>query len=142
MNPSPQTSVLPNLELLCKAIREYQPESSRIPFGNLKPFHDSIVELRGKQASYAVIADLLKQHGIKSSRARVAEYGRIVLEGGKRRKQRKYACTTPAAIQIVPPAPKPTPPISTSNSLTTYEKPPRGPHIAKVELLPASELNY
>jgi len=125
--------------LLRKAIREYQPEPSRIPFGNLKPFHDSILELRGKQAFYAVIADLLKQHGIKTSRARVAEYGRIVLEGGKRR---KYACTTPTAIQVVPPAPKPTPPISTSNSLTTSEKPPRGPHIAKVELLPASELNY
>ena len=107
MNPSPQTSTPPNLELLRKAIREYQPEPSRIPFGNLKPFHDSILELRGKQASYAVIADLLKQHGIKTSRARVAEYGRIVLEGGKRRKRRKFARTTPTALQTEPPAPKP-----------------------------------
>ena len=73
----------PDLESLRKAIREYQPDPSRIPFNNLKPFHDSIVELRGKNASYAAIAELLKQHGVKTSRARVAEYGRIVLEGGK-----------------------------------------------------------
>jgi hypothetical protein len=139
MNPSPQTSTPPNLELLRKAIREYQPESSRIPFGNLKPFHDSIVELRGKQASYAVIADLLKQNGVKTSRARVAEYGRIMLDGGKRRKRRKYARSAPTAMQAVPPAPKSAPQISPPNSLPLTAKPERGPHIAKVELLPPGE---
>ena len=82
MNTSPITTT-PDLESLRKAIREYQPDPSRIPFSNLKPFHDSIVELRGKNASYAAIAELLEQHGVKTSRARVAEYGRIVLEGGK-----------------------------------------------------------
>jgi len=86
----------PDIESLRKAIREYQPDPSRIPFSNLKPFHDSIVELRGKNASYAAIAELLEQHGIKTSRARVAEYGRIVLEGGKSRKRRKRTRTMPA----------------------------------------------
>jgi hypothetical protein len=59
MNTSPTSPTTPNLELLRKAIREYQPDPSRIPFSNLKPFHDSIVELRGKNASYAAIAELL-----------------------------------------------------------------------------------
>ena len=97
MNTSPTSPTTPNLELLRKAIREYQPDPSRIPFNNLKPFHDSIVELRGKNASYAAIAELLEHHGVKTSRARVAEYGRIVLEGGKSRKRRKRAKTAPAA---------------------------------------------
>ena len=46
------------------------------------------------------------------------------------------------ASQAVPSAPKPAPQISTPNSLPTSEKQSRGPHIAKVELLPASELDY
>ena len=50
-----------------------------------------------KNASYSAIAELLQQHGVKTSRARVAEYGRIVLEGGKSRKRRKRAKTAPAA---------------------------------------------
>src|SRR5476649_2146478 len=97
MNTSPISPTTPNLELLRKAIREYQPDPSRIPFNNLNPFHDSIVELRGKNASYAAIAELLEQHGVKTSRARVAEYGRIVLEGGKSRKRRIRAKAAPAA---------------------------------------------
>jgi hypothetical protein len=55
------------------------------------------MELRQQNVSYAAIAELLQQHGVKTSRARVAEYGRIVLEGGKKRKRRKRAKTTPAA---------------------------------------------
>jgi hypothetical protein len=58
--PSPPT---PDLESLRKAIQEYQPDPRRIPFNNLKPFHDSIVELRGKNASYAAIAELLNNMG-------------------------------------------------------------------------------
>ena len=90
------TIPMPDLESLRKAIQEYQPDRSRIPFSNLKPFHNSIVELRGKNASYAAIAELLEHHCVKTSRARVAEYGRIVLEGGKSRKRRKRAKTAPA----------------------------------------------
>jgi hypothetical protein len=73
---------------------------------------------------------------------RVAEYGRIVLEGGKRRKRRKYARATPTVIQAMPPAPKPVPQLSMADSSPPATKPERGPHIAKVELLPASELDY
>ena len=52
----------------------------------------------GETVSYAAITELLQQHGVKTSRARVAEYGRIVLEGGKKRKRRKRAKTTPASM--------------------------------------------
>jgi len=151
------TQITPTLDLesLRKAIREYQPDPSRIPFNNLKPFHDSIVELRGKNASYAAIAELLEHHGVKTSRARVAEYGRIVLEGGKSRKRRKRANTAlaaniPATPQNAPavtakPAPfTPTPTaaptgnvMSPLNENSLYTS--RGPHIAKVELLPPGE---
>jgi len=143
----------PDLELLRKAIREYQPDPSRIPFSNLKPFHDSIVELRGRNASYAAIAELLEQHGVKTSRARVAEYGRIVLEGGKSRKRRKRAKTTPAAnIPAIPQnapavAAKPAPATPPATAITSDVPPPkenspyrsRGPHIANVRMMKAEE---
>jgi hypothetical protein len=95
------TPAPPDLELLRKAIQEFRPNPHRVPFNNLKPFHDSIVELRNKNASYVAIADLLKQHGVKTSRARVAEYGRIVVEGGKSRKRRKWAKTAPVTNTLV-----------------------------------------
>src|SRR5437879_5730531 len=109
MNTSSASPQTPNLELLRKAIQEYQPNPSRVPFSNLKPFHDSIVALRGKKASYAVIADLLQQNGVKTSRARVAEYGRIVLDGGKKHKRRRQRrIILPPTPPIMPPAaPKP-----------------------------------
>jgi hypothetical protein len=141
------TKPSPNLESLRKAIREYQPNPRRVPFSRLTAFHDSIVELRSKRASYSVIAELLQQHGVKTSRARVAEYGRIVLDGGKSRKRRKRAKTAPAvnlpvALQTAPavatkPAPatiKPAsdvpPPFDESSSFVSC-----GPHIAHVEQL-------
>src|SRR5271154_4051592 len=117
MNISPTSPTTPDLESLRKAIREYQPDPSRIPFSNLKPFHDSIVELRGKNASYAAIAELLEQYGVKTSRARVAEYGRIVLEGGKSRKRRKRAKTAPAAN--IPATPQSAPAVATKPAPTT-----------------------
>jgi len=144
-----------DLESLRRPIREYQPDPSRIPFNNLKPFHDSIVELRDKNASYAAIAELLEQHGVKTSRARVAEYGRIVLEGGKKRKRRKRAKTAlaaniPATPQSAPAvAAKPTPatPAPTTALAGNLTPPPkedspyrsRGPHIANVKMMTPSE---
>ena len=152
MNTSPTS---PNLELLRKAIREYQPDPSRIPFSYLKPFHDSIVELRDKNASYAAIAELLEQHGVKTSRARVAEYGRIVLEGGKSCKRRKRAKTTPAAnipatpqsapavaAKPAPAMPAPTPAPAGNVTPPPEEYSPyrsRGPHIANVKMMTPSE---
>ena len=90
----------PDLESLHKAVQEFRPNPHRVSFTNLKLVHDSIVELRAKNASYAVIAELLQQHGVKTSRARVAEYGRIVLEAGKKRKvlTLKSTCKRPAPL--------------------------------------------
>jgi hypothetical protein len=150
MNTSPTSPTTPNLELLRKAIREYQPDPSRIPFSNLKPFHDSIVELRDKNASYAAIAELLEQHGVKTSRARVAEYGRIVLEGGKKRKRRKRTRTTPTAtipatpqsVPVVAAKPAPATPITSEVPPPPKEDSPyrsRGPHIANVKMTTPSE---
>jgi hypothetical protein len=143
MNTSPTSPTTPDLESLRKAIQEYQPDPSRIPFSNLKPFHNSIVELRGKNASYAAIADLLMQNGVKTSRARVAEYGRIVLEGGKSRKRRKPARTAPAAAaQPAPVTPVPTPVPTGNVTPPPKEDSPyrsRGPHIANVRMMSPEE---
>ena len=154
MNTSPTSPTTPNLELLRKAIREYQPDPSRIPFSNLNPFHDSIVELRGKNASYAAIAELLQQHGVKTSRARVAEYGRIVLEDDKKRKRRKWAKNAPAVNAPATPqsapavAAKPAPATPPATAITS-DVPPlpkedspyrsRGPHIANVIMMNTEE---
>jgi hypothetical protein len=139
----------PDLESLRKAVQEFRPVPHRVPFDGLKPVHDSIVELRKRSLSYASIADLLQQHGVKTSRARVAEYGRIVLEGGKKRKRRKRAKTTPATN--IPATPQSAPaeaaqpaPVTaiTSDVTPPKENSPyhsRGPHIAKVEMLPPGE---
>jgi hypothetical protein len=132
MNTSPST---PNLESLRQAIQNFTPNPRRVPFNNLKPLHDAIVELRGKNASYAIIAELLMQNGVKTSVARLAEYGRIVLEGGKRRKRRKYGHTTPTALQTEPPAPQPALQISAPTSFQPTTKPERGPRIARIRLL-------
>ena len=136
MNTSSASPPTPNPELLRKVVQEYQPNPSRVPFSNLKPFHDSIVALRGKKASYAVIADLLQQNGVKTSRARVAEYGRIVLDGGKTRKRRRQRCIIlPPAPPVMPPAaPKP----ETSRAMdepSSLQNHPRGPRIARVRML-------
>jgi hypothetical protein len=142
MNTSSTSPTTPNLELLRKAIREYQPDPSRIPFSNLKPFHDSIVELRGKNASYAAIAELLEQHGVKTSRARVAEYGRIVLEGGKKRKRRNRAKTTLAEAATPASATPPATAVTSDVPPPPKEDSPyrsRGPHIANVRMMGAEE---
>jgi hypothetical protein len=132
MNTSTTT---PDPEVLRKIAEEFQPAPSRIPFHTLKPYHEFIVMLRTKRASYRSVAELLEQQGVKTSVARVAEYGRIVLDGGRRRKRRKYAHTTSAAIQIVTPAAQSSPEISAPTSFQPATKPERGPRIARIRLL-------
>jgi nitroreductase len=132
MNTSTTT---PDPEVLRKIAEEFQAAPSRIPFHTLKPYHEFIVMLRAKRASYRSVAELLEQQGVKTSVARVAEYGRIVLNSGKRRKRRKYAHTTPAAIQTVPTAAQPSPEISAPTSFQPTTKPERGPRIARIRLL-------
>jgi len=146
------TTPTPDLESLRKAVQEFRPNPRRAPFNGLKLVHDSIVELRKQNVSYAAIAELLEQHGVKTSRARVAEYGRIVLEGGKSRKRRKRARTMPAVNAPVTPqsapavAAKPTP-VPTTAPAGNVTPPPkedspyrsRGPHIANVKMMTPSE---
>ena len=141
----------PDLESLHRAVQEFRPNSHRVPFNNLKPFHDSIVELRSKKASYFIIAEILQQNGVKTSRTRVAEYGRIVLDGGKSRKRRKRARTAPvtnapASPQSAPavaakPAPATTTPASNVPPPPTGNSPykSRGPHIANVRMMSPEE---
>ncbi len=148
------TTPTPDLESLRKAVQEFRPNPRRVPFNGLKPVHDSIVELRKQTVSYAAIAELLQQHGVKTSRARVAEYGRIVLDGGKSRKRRKRARTMPAAnipatprsVPVV--AAKPTPATPPATAVTGDVPPPpkeyspfhsRGPHIANVKMMSPEE---
>jgi hypothetical protein len=144
------TTPTPDLESLRKAVQEFRPNPHRVPFNGLKPVHDSIEELRKQNVSYAAIAELLEQHGVKTSRARVAEYGRIVLEGGKSRKRRKRAKTTPAAN--IPATPQNAPAVAAkpapSTPLTSDVTPPpkenspyrsRGPHIANVIMMNTEE---
>ena len=148
MNPNTDLPLLPNLEGLRKAVQEFHPNQRRVPFHNLKPLHDSIVELRGKTASYSLIAELLQQHGVKTSRARVAEYGRIMLDGGKRRKRRKYARHTqaialPASTPVTLAGAAKIMPAVVSTNVSSLSPPQRsnssyisgGPRIAKVELM-------
>ena len=140
----------PDLESLRKAIQEFRPNPHRVPFNNLKPLHDAIVELRNKNASYSIIAELLIQNGVKTSRARVAEYGRIVLEDGKKRKRRKRARTAPAVNAPATPqsAPtvvaKPAPTTALEGNVTPPPKEDspyrsRGPHIANVRMMNPEE---
>ena len=151
---STPTTPTPDLESLRKAVQDFRPNPHRVPFNGLKPVHDSIVELRRQNASYSAIADLLQQHGVKTSRARVAEYGRIVLEGGKSRKRRKRASTAPVANTLVTPqtaptvAAKPTPATPAPTAVQSGDVPPptvnspchsRGPHIANVRMMSPEE---
>ena len=128
MNTSNTT---PDPEVLRKIAEEFQPAPSRIPFHTLKPYHEFIVMLRTKRASYRSVAELLGKQGVKTSVARVAEYGRIVLDGKKTRKRRKRTqISTTAPVPV--PIPLPPPTIDLPES---FQRPSRGPRIANVRML-------
>jgi hypothetical protein len=148
---TPTTST-PDLEGLHKAVQKFRPNQHRVPFTSLKLVHDSIVELRNRTMSYAAIAELLQQHGIKTSRACVAEYGRVVLEDGKKRKRRKRAKAAPSVnipatsksesavvAKSTPSTPAPAaaanlPPPKENSAFVS-----RGPRIAKVAMMTPEE---
>jgi hypothetical protein len=150
MNTSIASPSTPDLELLRKAVQEFQAAPSRIPFHTLKPYHEFIVMLRAKMASYRSVAELLEKQGVNTSRARVAEYGRIVLDSGKRRKRRKRARTaqavnTPATPQSAPavattvlPTAAPANSVPPSPSENSQYKS-RGPRIANVRMMSPEE---
>jgi len=74
---------------LNEAIKNFQPNPRRVVFYHLKPHHDKIVKWRSMHASYGIIARMLKGQGVQTSKARVAEYGRVVLDGKKPRKRKR-----------------------------------------------------
>jgi hypothetical protein len=144
MNTSTKT---PDPEVLRKIAEEFQPATSRIPFHTLKPYHEFIVMLRTKRASYRSVAELLEKQGVKTSVARVAEYGRIVLDGKKTRKRQKREKIAPAANTSVTPQSVPdvpTKPVPASTAPAGDVPPPpatnssnqsRGPRIARIRML-------
>jgi hypothetical protein len=92
----------------------------------------------------------LQQSGVKTSRARVAEYVHIVLDGGKSRKRRKRTGTKPVANipakpQSAPTMPTTFLPIDTSaNNVTPLPEKnspymSRGPRIANVRMMSPEE---
>jgi hypothetical protein len=87
--------------------------------------------LHTKKASYRSVAELLEQQGVKTGVARVAEYGRVVLDGKKTRKRRKRTQIIPSA-NVPAPAPILPPPIDPTDS---FQRPSRGPRIANVRIL-------
>ncbi len=91
--------------------------------------------LRAKSASYRSVAELLEKHGVHTSRARVAEYGRIVLQSGKKRKRQKRTKTAPAmTASTSAPAGNVTPPPKEDSPYRSH-----GPHIANVRMMTPSE---
>lgn len=70
-------------------IKNFKPNLRRVVFYHLKPVHDKIVEWRSMGASYSTIALMLKDQGVQTSRARVAEHGRVVLDGKKPRRRKR-----------------------------------------------------
>jgi len=142
-----------DLAKLHQAVKESSPNPHTVRFAQLKPVHEFIVELRQRKISYADIADLLRQHGIQTSRAQVARYGRIVLNDEKSRKRRNQTQPKPAVTAMdtkptptIPATPPPSPESpAKSEPLTILHKPMpfsshrRWPRIAKVEHLPPGE---
>jgi hypothetical protein len=88
MNTQTEEEIERTHKALEEAIKDFKPNPRRVVFYHLKPFHDKIVEWRSMQASYNTIARFLKGAGVKTSRARVAEYGRVVLDGRKPRRRK------------------------------------------------------
>lgn len=95
-----------------------------------------IIELREKGASCESIAELLNRYGIKTSRTMVNEFVRTLgAAKDTRRKKARLPSIAPLATPIMPPlASVPLAPAKTEPNANKAVKP-RGPHIARVELL-------
>lgn len=140
--PSPSRRMpVTDPNLIRQAAAQFQPRR-RPRFGNLQPCREVIIELREKGASCEAIAELLNRYGVKTSRTMVNEFVRTLgrLKNGRRRKP--YPNSTPPPTTPPPRLPSsisavtaPTGPEPNANGATR----PRGPHIAKVELLKPDE---
>lgn len=125
-----------------RAVDQFQPQR-RSRFQNLVPWRDEILMLREKGASCEAIAELLTQHGVRTSRTMVGQYLatqtgtkprrksslRPIFEPRRAAPEGESAPPTPDLSPRLPARPKEAPP-----SDSTAPKP-RGPRIAQVELI-------
>jgi hypothetical protein len=138
------TTFDPNL--IRKVVSEFRPK--RPPkFQELLAAKELITELRRKGASYESIAEVLAQHCLPISKSAVAMFCHQVLGESVRSRRRPGKRRPPATQSAVvenKPAPKshfneapPTPANLKGNEDAAARS--RGPHIAKVDLLPPGE---
>lgn len=124
-----------------RAVDQFRPRR-RSRFQNLVPWNEEIVALREKGASCEAIAELLTQHGVRTSRTMVSEYlaGR---SGAKsRRKQRPLATVSADKPALTDTSIAPAVLSSRPNALPAAEASvpkTRGPRIAQVELIKPTE---
>ena len=122
-----------------QAVAEFQPHR-RPRFQNLLVWNDVILELRAKGASCEAIAELMTRHGVKTSRTMVNEF-LLTLSQPKANHRRKPRLQTLKIPPMPAPVQLPIKPIHRQESHPEESVPvkSRGPHIAKVELLPPGE---
>jgi hypothetical protein len=139
------TTFDPNL--IRKVVTEFRPK--RPPkFQELLAAKELITELRRKGASYESIAEVLAQHCLPISKSAIAMFCHQVLgesvRSRRRPGKRRVSVTVPAGVENKPspknnsaPVQPPTPTNVIGNEDSAARS--RGPHIAKVELLPPGE---
>jgi hypothetical protein len=122
-----------------QAVAEFQPHQ-RPRFQNLSGWKDVILELRRKGASCQSIAELLTRHGVKTSRTMVNEF-LSTLSDPKLSRRRRPRLRSVMATTMSAPVQPPVTPVRRQESSPVESVPikSRGPHIAKVELLPPGE---
>src|SRR2546425_522747 len=77
----------PDPNSIRRAVEQFQ-QCRRARFQNLIPWRDDILALRDKGASGEAIADLLTQHGVRTSRTMVNEFLRSLSEAKSQRRRR------------------------------------------------------
>ena len=127
--------------LIRQAAAQFEPRR-RPRFGNLQPCREVIIELREKGASCEAIAELLNRYGVKTSRTMVNEFVRILKQAKSTRRKKGYlssAAPSPAPVLHSPATVLlPIAPAKIETNPNGVAKP-RGPHIARVELMKPGE---
>jgi hypothetical protein len=132
--------------LIKKVVTEFRPK--RPPkFKELMAAKELITELRRKGASYESIAEVLGQHCLPISKSAIAMFCHQVLGESVRSRRRpakkRMPGSVPAAVEIKPALKThfnaTPPPPAHVNGKEDAGADSRGPHIAKVELLPPEE---
>lgn len=135
----PVTCRMPAVDphLIRLAAAQFEPRR-RPRYGNLQPCREVIIELREKGASCEAIAELLNRYGVKTSRTMVNEFVRILKQAKSTRRKKAHlpsAAPLPAPV-LHPPATIAPARIETNPNGVAK---PRGPHIARVELMKQGE---